>query len=50
MQTITHAVNNIYTRQGLNVLRTHRLMEGEIGWKANERMGKGETDRLVTYR
>jgi hypothetical protein len=50
MLTITRAVNCICTRRDLNVLRTHRMMEGEIGWKANERMRKGGTDRLVTYR
>lgn len=45
--TITRSMNNIYTRQYLNVLRTRcsRMVEGEIGWQADERMGKGETER-----
>lgn len=41
-------MNNIYAKQYLNVLRTspcNRMAEGEIGWQADELVGKGETER-----
>lgn len=46
MLTITRAMNNIYAKQYLNVLRTSSsvIAEGEIGWQADE-LGKGETER-----
>lgn len=40
-------MNNIYARQYLYVPRTHcsHMVEGEIGWQADELVGKGERER-----